>query len=69
MSIEYLPPTPRYPNKYHVRQNWCDCHPETCCCNDWAVHFHNGNKHSTYFKRQAAEDVAYALQFKHNGGK
>ena len=61
MSIELLPPTPKYPNSYHVRTNYCQCHPETCCCNDWAVHDHNGEKHSTYFYRKDADGVANDL--------
>jgi hypothetical protein len=61
MSIELLPPTKTYPKSYHVRYNYCQCHPETCCCNDWAVHEPNGNKHSTYFHRNTAIEVADAL--------
>ena len=28
MSIELLPPDPQYPNAYHVRSNYCRCHPD-----------------------------------------
>lgn len=58
MSIELLPPTPKYPKEYHVRPNYCTCHPETCCCNDWAVHAPDGSKVDTFFYKQAAVDHA-----------
>ncbi len=61
MSIELLPPDIEYQNAYHVRSNWCRCHHETCCCNDWAVHEPGGKKHSTYFHRETAEEVAESL--------
>ncbi len=64
MSIELLPPDPEYTDAYHVRSNWCRCHPETCCCNDWAVHAPDGEKHSTYFHRETADEVAEALNMK-----
>ncbi len=64
MSIELLPPDPEYPNTYHVRLNWCRCHPETCCCNDWAVHSPSGEKLSTYFHKSDADDVAEAMNLK-----
>lgn len=62
MSLEYLPPAPVYPAAFHVRPNWCDCHPETCCCNDWAVHAPDGTRHSTHFPRSTAQDIADALE-------
>jgi len=24
--------------KFTVKQNYCNCHPETCACNDWVVY-------------------------------
>lgn len=50
--------------KYQVKSNYCNCHPETCCCNDWAVYSADGEKHSTHFKREVAELVAEALNTK-----
>lgn len=61
MSIELLPPDPVYPNACHVRSNFCRCHPETCCCNDWAVHGPDEVKHSTHFDRGDADEVVAAL--------
>ena len=56
---------------YEVIPNRCKCHPETCCCNDWAVYYNDGkdiyfdlrkeNKHSTHFRKDVAELVARAL--------
>lgn len=64
MNIELLPVDKKYPKKFHVRVNRCHCHPETCCCNDWAVFDPMGKKHSTFFERHTADDVAYALNLK-----
>lgn len=47
-------------NKYHVKPNRCRCHPATCCCNEWMVEGPNG-KHSTHYKQDTADLVAYAL--------
>lgn len=46
--------------EYEVRSNTCNCHPETCCCDPWAV-FHNDEKHSTHFRKEAAEQLAELL--------
>lgn len=51
-----------YPtDAYHVRPNRCNCHPETCCCNDYAVHKPNGEKHSTCFNKDTALEIVDAL--------
>lgn len=52
--------------EYQVKPNSCNCHPETCCCNDWAVYSTGGEKHSTHFKREVAELVVEALNTKHS---
>jgi hypothetical protein len=44
--------------KYQVRPNHCDCHPETCGCNPWAVYAGNEKILSFYQKSDAQ---AYAL--------
>jgi hypothetical protein len=42
-------------NELTVGSNYCNCHPETCCCNDWAVY--SGNKKvNTFFDRAKAEE-------------
>lgn len=51
---------------YHVAPNHCACHPETCCCDDWAVYSTSEEKHSTHFKKETAELVADALNAKEN---
>lgn len=58
MSIELLPPTPRWPSEYHVRPNYCNCHSETCCCYDYAVHDGGGKKDLTFHRIQDAQDWA-----------
>jgi hypothetical protein len=49
------------PKKYEVARNRCNCHPETCCCNDWAVYAPGGEKWDTFFKKENADKVAKAL--------
>ncbi len=58
MSVELLPPTPQYKNEWHVRPNHCRCHPETCCCDGWAIHKPNGEKYSTMYQKKDAEEFA-----------
>ena len=58
MSIELLPPAEKHPDKWHVRSNQCNCHPETCCCNPWAVCAPDGKKQATYFNKGDAEEFA-----------
>lgn len=48
-------------SRYTVGPNPCDCHPETCCCLDWAVFAPDGKKHSTQFTRRTADEIAAAL--------
>lgn len=43
-----------------VRLNFCNCHPETCGCPDWAV-FIGKEKHSVHFKKTIAQLVANAI--------
>lgn len=50
----------RVPVEAVVKVNWCQCHHETCCCNDWAVYI-GDEKHSTHFSREVADLVARAL--------
>lgn len=47
--------------QYCVSTNRCLCHPETCCCNKWAVYNPYGGKHSTHYKKETAELVTKAL--------
>jgi len=61
MSIELLPPDPVYPAGYHVRPNYCRCHPETCCCSNYAVHDKAGAKVTTDDDRSHLETVAKHL--------
>lgn len=69
MTIALIPPDMKYPDTYHVRGNRCNCHPETCCCNDWVVHGPNGERHSSHYQYEVAELVAEALNEKLNKGE
>ena len=30
--------------KYKIVSNWCNCHPETCCCKDYVIVDEKGSK-------------------------
>lgn len=49
-------------DQYRVGRNWCNCHPETCCCEPWGV-FESGEKRpfSTHYFKADADTVANAL--------
>jgi hypothetical protein len=47
-------------SKYKVVPNRCKCHPETCCCNDWAVEY-EGKKIDTFFHEDDATEYAILL--------
>lgn len=53
---------------YYVDSNRCDCHPETCNCDDYAIYIKNSpnarttkTKHSTHFTQKVAEEIAKSL--------
>lgn len=46
---------------WSVEPNYCDCHPETCCCNPWVLLTPESIKHSSYFKKSEALEVAEAM--------
>jgi hypothetical protein len=50
--------------KYRIVSNWCDCHPETCCCNDYAIVDKFGNKVTTAFSREMAKVIIDGLKVK-----
>lgn len=41
--------------KYTVGVNECNCHIETCVCDDWAIFSPNGERWDTFFKRELAQ--------------
>ena len=64
MSIELLPPDPTYPRTFHVRPNYCRCHPETCGCNDWALFDPDGKRVTTFYHEEDAEKQSMRLRRK-----
>lgn len=54
-----------YPSLYHVAYNRCRCHPETCCCNDYAVIKPSGTTLMTTMHHSVAVEVAEALNVFH----
>lgn len=46
---------------YTFGPNYCDCHPETCCCDKWAIYKPNGEKYVTVYMKATAEDLTEAL--------
>ncbi len=59
IASEPIVSTPRY----QVGQNTCNCHPDTCCCDDYAIYdTKNGYlKHSTHFSETVAQEITDAL--------
>lgn len=50
--------------EYKVGVNYCNCHPETCCCNDWAIYNENDEKYSTFFRKEVALEICELLNNK-----
>lgn len=62
MSIELLPPKRVYPNKYYVDVNFCNCHPETCSCDQYAVYYPlSSKKYSSFYSKNKAQEIADIL--------
>lgn len=53
---------------HEVRYNYCDCHPETCCCNPWALFYKvTGKKIATFYNKSDADSLREELNAL-NGG-
>ena len=61
-----MPKATRYLNAYVVKPNWCRCHPETCCCDDWAI-YDGDELYSTYFRESEASEVCAELNNEYFG--
>lgn len=57
--------------EYKVIINRCNCHPETCCCDDWIVVDSKGEEQCSFFSFKRAEAFAAKLNnmysYKSNG--
>jgi hypothetical protein len=42
---------------FKIEENCCNCHPETCCCDDWIVVDDNGDKIATFYNKEDAENL------------
>lgn len=51
--------TPKKP-VFSVRRNSCDCHPETCCCDKWAI-YQDEKKITTIFSKETARNIVESL--------
>lgn len=49
---------------YHVDVNRCKCHPETCCCNDWAIFDKDGKRHSAHHTEKLANEFCDLLNLR-----
>ena len=47
--------------KYKVERNRCGCHPETCCCDDYAVIDPLGGKYVTTNDKNIANQIVVAM--------
>lgn len=61
MTIELLPSDLPQQKGYYVEVNYCKCHPETCCCNDWNVVDDIGNFYASFFHKRDAERLVSLL--------
>jgi hypothetical protein len=48
--------------KYKLEIHPCDCHPETCTCDPYAI-YENGKKYITIFEKSTGEHIVEALNF------
>lgn len=49
--------------KFKVENNWCNCHPETCCCNPYkVVNTQTGKTVATVYLYEDAMELADALE-------
>ena len=55
-------------SKYTVGPNHCRCHPETCCCDDWAIFNPDRSKHSTHYSKEHADEYCFLLNEKERRG-
>lgn len=54
---------------YYVGRNHCRCHPETCCCNDYAIYYgekwydsiYIDSQHSTHYSEGVANEICDLL--------
>lgn len=47
--------------EFKVVPNRCDCHPETCACNPWAIVDNNGKKYSSSYLQEDAQALVDLL--------
>jgi hypothetical protein len=43
--------------EFTVGRNRCNCHPETCGCDDWAVFTPKGKKWETFYNKENADEI------------
>jgi len=48
--------------KYELGLNHCNCHPETCNCNDHLI-LKEGEKYVTIFDKEKAEHITQCLNY------
>lgn len=48
-------------SEFKVVPNRCNCHPETCCCNPWAVVDQAGNVYATAYHQDKAQNMIDVL--------
>lgn len=51
-------------NNFKVMPNRCDCHPETCCCNDWVLVDDKGKRYATFYSEKQVTEMALLLNTK-----
>lgn len=52
---------------YKIESNYCDCHPETCCCDKYKVVDDKDNTIAKFYNIEDAENLIKILNGHHNG--
>lgn len=47
--------------KYTVHKGYCNCQPETCCCDDWEVQDERGERVCSFCSKGEAHNLAKKL--------
>ena len=42
---------------YKLSYNYCNCHPETCCCDPYVILDDNGEVYTTIFNKTIGQEI------------
>ena len=44
---------------YKLSYNYCNCHPETCCCDPYVILDPNGNVYTTISNKKTGQEIVF----------